>query len=95
MYGICLELKEYQDACLVLEKYEDTNIFNPMSVQIIEEYQNAIEYANSNKYSETVKEGLDKITNTLFNKFGMNAGLCGVATMYYLGVGNDTLRAYE
>ncbi|GAA0079165.1 hypothetical protein UT300005_35440 [Clostridium sp. CTA-5] len=94
-YGICLELKEYQEACLALEKYEETNIFSPMSIQIIIEYQNTIEYANRNKYSETVKEGLDKITDTLFNKFGMNAGLCGVAIMYYLGIGNDTLRAYE
>lgn len=95
MYGICLELKEYQDACLSLEKYEDTNIFSPMSIQIIEDYQNAIECANRDKFSEKVKEGLDKITDTLFNKFGMNAGLCGVAIMYYLGIGNDTLRAYE
>lgn len=95
MYGICLELKEYQNACLSLEKYEDTNIFSPMSIQIIEEYQNAIEYANRDKYSETIKEGLNKITDTLFNKFGVNAGLCGVAIMYYLGIGNDTLRAYE
>lgn len=95
MYGICLELKEYQDACLYLEKYEDTNIFSPMSIQIIEEYQNAIEYANRDNYSESIKEEFDKITDTLFNKFGMNAGLCGVAIMYYLGIGNDTLRAYE
>lgn len=95
MYGICLELKEYHHACLSLEKYEDTNIFSPMSIQIIEEYQNAIEYANRNKYSENIKEGLGKITDTLFNKFGMNAGLCAVAIMYYLGIGNDTLRAYE
>lgn len=95
MYGICLELKEFQDAYLALEKYDDTNIFNPMSVQIIEEYQNAINYANCDKHSETAKEGLDKITEALFNKFGMNAGLCGVAIMYYLGIGNDTLRAYE
>ncbi len=95
MYGICLELKEYQEACLYLEKYEDTNIFSPMSIQIIEEYQNAIEYANRDKYSKTIKEGLDKLTNTLFDKFGMNAALCGVAIMYYLGIGNDTLRAYE
>jgi tetratricopeptide (TPR) repeat protein len=95
MYGICLELKEYQNACLSLEKYEDTNIFSPMSIQIIEEYQNAIEYANRDKYSETIKEGLGKITDILFNKFGMNAGLCGVAIMYYLGIGNDVLRAYE
>ena len=95
MYGICLELKEYQNACLSLKKYEDTNIFSPMSIQIIEEYQNAIEYANRDKYSETIKEGLDEITDTLFNKFGKNAGLCGVAIRYYLGIGNDTLRAYE
>ncbi|TDT71506.1 tetratricopeptide repeat protein [Hypnocyclicus thermotrophus] len=95
MYGICLELKEYQDACLYLSKYKDTNIFSPMSIQIIEEYQNAIEYANRDNYSQTIKEGLDKITDTLFNKFGMNAGLCGVAIMYYLGIGNDTIRAYE
>lgn len=25
----------------------------------------------------------------------MNAGLCAVAISYYLGVGNDALKAYE
>lgn len=95
MYGICLEQKDYQNAYSYIEKYKDTNIFSPMSTQIVMEYQNAINAANLGDYSETKKDGLNKITNALFEKFGMNAGLCGVSIMYYLGVGNDALRAYE
>ena len=66
-----------------------------MSMQIIAEYQNAIEWANREVYREENKKGLDEITNTLFEKFGMNAGLCAVAVSYYLGIGNDALKAYE
>ena len=95
MYGICLELKQYGDANKALEQYEDTNLYSPMSMQIIAEYQNAIEWANREVYREENKKGLDEITNTLFEKFGMNAGLCAVAVSYYLGIGNDALKAYE
>ena len=95
LYGICLDLKQYGDANRALAQYEDTNIYAPMSVQIVEEYQNAIEWANREEYREDNKKGLDEITNTLFEKFGMNAGLCAVAISYYLGVGNDALKAYE
>ena len=95
LYGICLDLKQYGDANKALAQYEDTNICSPMSVQIVEEYQNAIEWANREEYREENKKGLDEITNTLFEKFGMNAGLCAVAISYYLGVGNDALNAYE
>lgn len=95
LYGICLDLKQYGNANKALAQYEDTNIFSPMSVQIVEEYQNAIEWANREEYREDNKKGLDEITNTLFEKFGMNAGLCAVAISYYLGVGNDALKAYE
>lgn len=95
LYGICLALKQYGDANRTLAQYEDTNIYAPMSVQIVEEYQNAIEWANREEYREENKKGLDEITNTLFEKFGMNAGLCAVAISYYLGVGNDALKAYE
>ena len=95
LYGICLDLKQYGDANKALVQYDDTNIFSPMSVQIVEEYQNAIEWANREGYREDNKKGLDEITNTLFEKFGMNAGLCAVAISYYLGVGNDALKAYE
>ena len=95
MYGICLELKQYGDANKALEQYEDTNLYSPMSMQIIAEYQNAIEWANREVYREENKKGLDEITNTLFEKFGMNAGLCAVAVSYYLTIGNDALKAYE
>lgn len=95
LYGICLDLKQYGNANKALAQYEDTNICSPMSVQIVEEYQNAIEWANREEYREENKKGLDEITNTLFEKFGMNAGLCAVAISYYLGVGNDALKAYE
>ena len=95
LYGICLDLKQYGDANKALAQYEDTNICSPMSVQIVEEYQNAIEWVNREEYREENKKGLDEITNTLFEKFGMNAGLCAVAISYYLGVGNDALKAYE
>lgn len=95
LYSICLDLKQYSDANNALERYEDTNVYNPMSVQIVEEYQNAIEWANKKDYKEENKKGLEEITNTLFEKFGMNAGLCTVAISYYLGIGNDALKAYE
>lgn len=95
LYSICLDLKQYSDANKALERYEDTNVYNPMSVQIVEEYQNAIEWANKKDYKEENKKGLEEITNTLFEKFGMNAGLCTVAISYYLGIGNDALKAYE
>lgn len=95
MYGICLELQQYGDANKALEQYEDTNLYSPLSMQIIAEYQNAIEWANREVYREENKKGLDEITNTLFEKFGMNAGLCAVAVSYYLGIGNDALKAYE
>lgn len=90
LYGICLDLKQYGNANKALAQYEDTNIFSPMSVQIVEEYQNAIEWANREEYREDNKKGLDEITNTLFEKFGMNAGLCAVAISYYLGSINTT-----
>lgn len=95
LYGICLDLKQYGDANRALTQYEDTNIYSPMSVQIVEEYQNAIEWANREEHREENKKGLDEITNTLFEKFGINAGLCAIAISYYLGVGNDVLKAYE
>lgn len=95
LYGICLDLKQYGDAATALTQYEDRNIYSPMSIQIVEEYQNAIEWANREIYTDEAKTGLDKITNILFDKFGMNAGLCAVAISYYLGIGNDALKAYE
>lgn len=70
-------------------------MFSPMSIQIIEEYQNAVMLENQGTFSDEVKKWLDKITDSIFSKFGTNAGTCGVAIMYYLGVGNDTLKAYE
>ena len=63
LYGICLDLKQYGDANKALAQYEDTNIFSPMSVQIVEEYQNAIEWVNREEYREDNKKGLDEITN--------------------------------
>ena len=57
LYGICLDLKQYGDANKALAQYEDTNIFSPMSVQIVEEYQNAIEWANREEYREENKKG--------------------------------------
>ncbi len=58
LYSICLDLKQYSDANKALERYEDTNVYNPMSVQIVEEYQNAIEWANKKDYKEENKKGL-------------------------------------
>lgn len=95
LYGICLDLKQYSEAATALTQYEDKNIYNPMSIQIVEEYQNAIERANRKDYSDEIKTGLDEITNILIEKFGMNAGLCAIAVSYYLGIGNDALKAYE
>lgn len=95
LFGICLDLKEYEDAYKAFELYEDENMFSPMSIQIMEEYQNAIMIENQGSFSDDVKQGLGKITESVFNKFGTNPGTSGVAIMYYLGVGNDVLKAYE
>lgn len=95
LFGVCLDLEEYQSAYNAFELYEITDMFNPMTVQIIEEYQNAIMATNSDTFLEENKIWIDKITDLLFHKFGYNAGICGVAVMYYLGVGNDALKAYE
>ena len=68
-------------------------VFYVLSVkckQKIGQYEYNIYFCLGNR-----KKGLDEITNTLFEKFGMNAGLCAVAISYYLGVGNDALKAYE
>lgn len=95
-FGICLQLKKYSEAKKLLETYDaDINFKNPVSVQIVQEYQAAIGRADSEEYNETVKNTLDKITELLFEKFGKNAGLESVAMMYYCGIGNDILRAYE
>lgn len=95
LFGICLDLKEYEDAYKAFELYEDENMFSPMSVQIMEEYQNAITIENTGNFSDDKKNWMDKITDSIFGKFGLNAGTCGVAVMYYLGIGNDILKAYE
>lgn len=95
LFGVYLDLKDYEDAYNIFELYEDKNMFSPMSIQIIEEYENAVMLENQGTFSDEVKKWLDKITDSIFSKFGSNVGTCGVATMYYLGVGNDTLKAYE
>ena len=35
LYGICLDLKQYGDANNALKQYKDTNIYSPMSMQIV------------------------------------------------------------
>ena len=95
-FGICLQLKEYNEAKELLQLYDkDINLKNPLSVQVIQEYEVAIENADNGEYNEKVKKILDEITELLFEKFGENAALEYVAMMYYNGIGNDILKAYE
>lgn len=95
-FGICLELKKYKEAKKILEFYDkDEKLRNPLSMQIVTEYQAAIGRANNEDFNTETKNVLDEITNILFEKFGKNAGLCAVVMMYYMGVGNDVLEAYE
>lgn len=95
-FGICLELRKYKEAKDILELYDkDEKLKNPLSVQVVAEYQAAIGRASNEEYNKEIKTVLDKITNVLFEKFGKNAGLCAVVMMYYMGIGNDVLEAYE
>lgn len=95
-FGICLELRNYEQAKNVLERYDaDKKLQNPLSIQIVTEYQYAIYRANTEEYNTETKKVLDEITNLLFTKFGKNAGICAVVMMYYMGIGNDVLEAYE
>lgn len=95
MYGIALDLKEYGVAAKALDEFTITDICNPMCVQIIEEYQNTVMMANSGKHTDDIRNGLDKITNILLDKYNMNPGICAATMQYYMGIGNDMLRAYE
>lgn len=95
MYGIALNLKEYDEAAKALEKFFVTDISNPLCVQIVEEYQTAIQIANAGKHTDNIRDGLGRITDILLNKFDKNPGICAVVMMYYMGIGNDMLRAYE
>lgn len=95
MYGIALNLKEYDEAAKALEKFSVTDISNPLCVQIVEEYQTAIQIANAGKHTDNIRDGLGRITDILLNKFDKNPGICAVVMMYYMGIGNDMLRAYE
>lgn len=50
---------------------------------------------NNEKYTENAKKALDDITGIMFEKFGENAIVESIAMSYYMGIGNDIIRAYE
>lgn len=95
MFTICLELKEYQEAYIALTHYADSNICSPMSCQIIEAFQRTLDVINVEDYTEETRNEVNKIITELFAKYGYNAGLCAVLVPYYMGAGNDFLKAYE
>lgn len=95
MFTICLELKEYQEAYIALTHYKDSNICNPLSIQIIKAFQRALDTINIEDYTEETKTEINKIINELFAKYGNNAALYGILVPYYMGAGNDILKAYE
>ncbi|HCL4447779.1 TPA: SEC-C domain-containing protein [Clostridium botulinum] len=95
LYEIYLNICNFNKAAQILMKIRDKDIVEQGQAQIITLYQCAIETANKGIYTIETKKGLLKLTDTLFDKYGKNAGLCGVATSFYLGIGDDVLKAYE
>ena len=95
LFEISIELEYFDEAISALKGYEIDNIFDPMTIQIIEKYQRTIHLANRKKDNERYKEFLQKVTDILFEKYGMNPGLCAVSTEYYISIGNDIIKAYE
>ncbi|MGH4122442.1 MAG: SEC-C metal-binding domain-containing protein [Clostridium sp.] len=94
-YDIYIEILEFSQAAQALKSVKDMSILKKAEQQIVMSYQHAIDCANSTDFNEESQKGLSEITDYLFEKYGKNAGLCGVATSFYIGIGNDTLRAYE
>lgn len=95
LFEISIELENFDEAISALKRYEINDIFNPMTIQIVEKYQRTIYYANRKKDNEKYKDFLQSVTDILFEKYGMNPGLCAVSTEYYISIGNDIIKAYE
>ena len=95
LFEISIQSKDFDEALLALRRFEIKEISNPLTIQILESYQRTISYANKINDNEKYKEFLEKATNILFEKYGKNAGLCAIATEYYISVGNDIVKAYE
>ncbi|MDU4853614.1 MAG: SEC-C metal-binding domain-containing protein [Clostridioides difficile] len=94
LFDICTELKDYDTAITALEKY-DNEINNPITIQVIETYQRAIDYASCIEYTKENKKFLEKVNKILFEKYGVHPVLCSVSTEFYIGIGNDVIKAYE
>lgn len=52
-------------------------------------------HENQGVFSYVVKRLIDKIIDSIFSKFEINADICSVAIMYYLEIGNYTPKVYE
>lgn len=63
--------------------------------QILMTYQEAINSVNIGEHDPKLKQDLSKFTDTLFEVYKDNPAVYGIATSYYLGLGDDLLRAYE
>ncbi len=94
LYEINIFNKDFGLAGLTLQTI-DPSIVKKAEEQILMFYQQVINEANVNVYSQEAKDGLNKLTNTLFQIYGNDPALCGIAVLYYMGIGNDVITAYE
>ena len=94
LYEVNLCDSNFLSACDVLKSISSTMLQQGQQ-QILTLYQMAINIANNGAYSPEVKEGLSKLTDTLFEIYKNHPALYGIATSFYLGIGDDVIRAYE
>ncbi|MEG0692486.1 MAG: tetratricopeptide repeat protein, partial [Oscillospiraceae bacterium] len=73
----------------------DKAFLSEAQMQILALYQNALNDANIYEHSAGKQQSLEILTNTLFEAYGDHPALCGIATTYYIGIGNDVVRTYE
>lgn len=94
LYEININMSDFVAASQTIRSLQ-TTFLGMAQEQILIFYQQALDEANRHEHSLENKNGLDVLTNTLFKLYGEHPALCGIATSYYIGIGNDVIRAYE
>ncbi|RCX09315.1 anaphase-promoting complex subunit 3 [Anaerobacterium chartisolvens] len=93
-YEINIFETDFTSASRVLESIHPS-ILKQAEMQILMFYQQAVQKANIYVHSQKNKDGLNILTDTLFEIYKNYPPLCGSATSYYMGIGDDIVRAYE
>ena len=93
-YEIYISMKDFNLASKTLTSMEES-VLTAGEHQILLFYQQAINNANIEEHTQQLKKGLDVLTDTLFEIYKYHPALCGVSTSYYMGIGNDIVKAYE